>query len=83
MKTVTFYTKPSCGLCDEAMDVIETAGVLRQFKLEIRNILDDLSDYERYKHDIPVILVDGREIARHRLDPSLFERELAMDSRVG
>ena len=28
-----------------------------------RNILDDLKEYELYKHDIPVILLDGREIA--------------------
>lgn len=76
MKTVTFYTKPNCGLCEEAMDVIESVQARASFLLDIRNILDDLSDYERFKHDIPVIFIDGREIARHHVDQAHFEREI-------
>jgi glutaredoxin len=64
---VTLYTKPQCSLCDDALDVIEQAKSLTEFNLELRNILDDPQDYDRYKHDIPVILLNGREIARHRL----------------
>jgi glutaredoxin len=64
---VTLYTKPQCSLCDEAMDVIEEARGRAAFELELRNILDVPQDYDRYKHDIPVILLNGREIARHRL----------------
>jgi rSAM/selenodomain-associated transferase 1 len=42
-----------------------------------RNILDDEGDYERYKHDIPVILVNDREIARHHMTEA--ELETALD----
>ena len=37
------------------------------FELDVRNILDDAGDFEKYRHDIPVICVNGREIARHGL----------------
>lgn len=37
-----------------------------------RNIALDLDDYERYKHDIPVLVIDGRDVARHRIsEPAL------------
>jgi len=67
MTTVTLYTKPGCHLCEEAEEVIEAVRSRQPFNLERRNILDDAADYERYKHDIPVILLNGVEIARHHL----------------
>jgi len=67
VKRLTFYTKPQCGLCDDVKDVIDEARAMIEFEVEIRNILDDAADYERYKHDIPVVLLNGREIARHRM----------------
>ena len=74
---VTLYTKPGCGLCEEAEEVIEAVRARRPFDLECRNILDDPQDYDRYKHDIPVILVDGREIARHHLSEGRLVEALA------
>lgn len=73
---VTIYTKPECGLCEEAEEVIEAVRARRTFELERRNILADLADYDRYKHDIPVILVDGVEIARHHLSEAQLEAAL-------
>jgi uncharacterized protein len=78
-RIVTIYTKPECGLCEEAEEVIEAVrarSVRSAFTLVRRNILEDFADYEKYKHDIPVILLDGREIARHHLDEAAFMREL-------
>ena len=73
---VTLFAKPECGLCEEADEVIEVVRARRPFELERRNILDNFEDYERYKHDIPVILVDGREIARHHLSEAQLEAAL-------
>ena len=64
---LTLFTKPGCGLCDEVAEVIEHVRQGREFVFESRNILDDLDVYGKYKHDIPVVLVDGMEIARHRM----------------
>jgi hypothetical protein len=76
MTRVTLYTKPGCGLCDEVEDVIRSVRARRPFELELRNILDDFDEYERYKDDIPVVLVNGREIARHHLGEAELEAAL-------
>jgi len=67
VKRLTLYTKPQCGLCDDVKDVIDEARARIAFELDVRNILEDAADYDRYKHDIPVVLLNGREIARHRM----------------
>jgi hypothetical protein len=41
----------------------------RAFRAVTRNILDDPADFERYRYAIPVVTVDGVEIARYRLTP--------------
>jgi rSAM/selenodomain-associated transferase 1 len=77
---VTIFTKPQCSLCEEAEEVIEAVRARpgqRMFALVRRNILDRFIDYDRYKHDIPVILVDGVEIARHHLTEQQLESALA------
>jgi hypothetical protein len=73
---VTLYTKPECGLCEDVHDVIKHVARRRAFELEVRNILERFEDYERYKHDIPVVLVEGKEIARHRMTEEQFEAAL-------
>lgn len=64
---VLLYTKPGCHLCDEMLDLLHTALHGTGIAVVERNIALDLDDYERYKHDIPVLLIDGREVARHRV----------------
>ena len=65
--TVTLYTKPGCHLCEPVAATIAEAARLRPVCSESRNILDDAGDFERYKHAIPVVAVNGREIGRYRL----------------
>lgn len=73
MNRVTLYTKPGCHLCDLVKGVIDVVRRKRAFELEIRNIQDDADDLERYRNDIPVICVNGHEIARHRLSEVRLE----------
>jgi glutaredoxin len=73
MPRVTLYSKPECHLCDVVKEVISRVRARREFELEIRNILTDPADYERYKNDIPVVMVDGVEIARYRLSEQRLE----------
>jgi glutaredoxin len=67
MKTVTLYTKLGCHLCEAVEAVLANEQVKCSFHFIRRDISEDAADYEKYKHDIPVILVDNLEIARHRL----------------
>jgi hypothetical protein len=65
---VTLYTKPGCHLCEPVAATIEAASRLRRFDFVRRNILDDPAEFDRYKHAIPVVAVNGREVARYRLN---------------
>lgn len=62
MLTVTLYTKPGCGLCDEALDVL--AGLAREVPHEVRqvNIVDDPALFEALWDKIPVVQVGDRQL---------------------
>jgi glutaredoxin len=77
MTVVTLYTKPGCHLCDAVEQVIAQARRHHPFDLVLRNILDDPADLARYQNDVPVVCVNGVEIARHRLERTELERALA------
>jgi len=62
---ITIYSKPDCHLCDRAKDVVERCRSKADFTVEVIDISQDPELFERYRNDIPVILLDGREIARH------------------
>lgn len=79
---VTLYTKPGCHLCEAAEQVIATVRGQRAFDLVVRNILDDPADAERYRHAIPVVLVNGLEVARHRLSPAEFVAALGAATQI-
>lgn len=64
---VLVYTKPGCHLCDDMRDLLHATLRGTGTAVTERNIAQDLDDYERYKHDIPVLTIDGREVARHRI----------------
>ena len=65
MALITIYSKPGCHLCDLAKDVIERCRQKVDFAVETIDISQNPELLERYRYDIPVILLDGTEIARH------------------
>jgi glutaredoxin len=73
IRRVTLYSRPGCHLCERVKAVV--ASVARTRPLEVCEV--DISgnpDLERqYGHDIPVVAIDGRVVARHRVT----EAELA------
>ena len=79
--TVTLYTKPGCHLCEPVAETIGEAAKIRSFTALTRNILDDPDDFARYRHAIPVVTVDGAEVARYRL--SLAQLLDAIDRAAG
>jgi glutaredoxin len=62
---ITIYSKPDCHLCDLAKEVIDRCRQKVDFAVEIIDISQNPELLERYRDDIPVILLDGNEIARH------------------
>jgi glutaredoxin len=74
---VTLYTRRGCHLCDEAKSQI--APVLAEFGARLREVDIDADPKlrELYNLDVPVIFLADRKIAKHRVDPGHFRRQLA------
>jgi len=73
---VEIYSRPGCHLCDEAKAVVE--GYREKYSLVLESInVESSADLEnRYGEHIPVVLLDGREAFRYRVDGSELERKL-------
>lgn len=66
---VTLYSKPGCHLCDDARAVVARVCAELGEGFEEHSILDDPALLERYREEIPVTLVDGRQHDFWRVDP--------------
>ena len=75
-RNVIIYSRPGCHLCDEAKAAIQNAGLNDRFTLEEINIESDKDLLRKYKYDIPVVLIDGIEAFRHRVDVQAFKEKL-------
>lgn len=72
MVSVTLYSRPGCGLCDEAREVILAERARTPFAFEEVDVsADDALELE-YGIRIPVVLVDGVEAFEVRVDPRAF-----------
>jgi glutaredoxin len=76
MIRVTLYSRPGCHLCEMVERVLHHVAARRPFELVVRNVEENAADLEKYRNDIPVVSVNGREVARHRLTAAVFEAAL-------
>jgi len=73
---IDIYSRPGCHLCDEAARTIELYRgnipvVLNTINVESRADLE-----KRYGTDIPVVMLNGTEAFRHRVNGPELERKL-------
>jgi glutaredoxin len=74
---VTMYSRATCGLCDEAREVLLAARSDHGFEFE-EVLIDGRADLEReYGVRVPVVLVDGEEEFELHVDPGRFRQLLA------
>ena len=71
---VIVYSRPGCHLCDEAKAAIQNSGYSDRFTLEEINIESDEELLRKYKYDIPVVLLNGVEVFRHRVSVDEFKK---------
>ena len=73
---VIIYSRPGCHLCDEAKAAIRNAGCDESFVLEEIDIESDHELLKKYQYDIPVVMIDGIEAFRHRVNAAEFCRKI-------
>lgn len=65
---VTLYTREDCGLCEETEHLLRRAHKLIRFDLERVYIDNDEKLRELYGGRVPVVTVDGKEVASAPVD---------------
>ena len=76
MTEVLLYSRPGCGLCDEARDVLLAERDRTPFEFREVDISGDDALELEYGVRIPVVLVDGVEEFEVRVDAGLFAEAL-------
>jgi len=71
MAKVVLYSKPSCGLCDEAREMLNAIG-------EPYDVAYD----PRYDLRVPVIEVDGKVVTEGRVSEPAIRRALRRAQRT-
>lgn len=82
MSRLTLVHRHDCDLCDEMIAELQTLG--RSLTLPPVEIVDVDSDPEllrRHGLHVPVLLLDGTVVCRHRLDAAELRRLLRASPR--
>lgn len=82
---LTIFSKPGCHLCDEMKStvhrVLSTHSSGASIRVDEIDISNDATLLDRYGLEIPVLLIDGKKVAKYRVS----EQELTqmLDRRRG
>jgi glutaredoxin len=80
MPRLTIYSKPDCHLCHEMKAAVQRALRDRSdIPLEEIDISSDPALLDRYGLEIPVLMIDGKKVAKYRITEAELTRML--DSR--
>jgi glutaredoxin len=61
--TVVVYGKPDCSLCEKATAILGRLQREFGFRIDHVDITQDPGLFSRYRERIPVVAVDGQEVA--------------------
>ncbi|HXZ19140.1 MAG TPA: glutaredoxin family protein [Candidatus Acidoferrales bacterium] len=75
---LTLYTRAGCHLCEEMRAALRP--LLHEFgaRLGEVDVDEDVDLSAMYGSDVPVLLLGGRKVAKHRLDVAQMRRQLAV-----
>jgi thiol-disulfide isomerase/thioredoxin len=76
---LTLYSRPGCHLCDEMKAVVQRVMSAAQAPATIEeiDISADPTLEARYGLEIPVLMIDGRKVAKYRVTEETLTRLLA------
>ena len=80
MIVLTLYSRPGCHLCDEMKALVQrvTSAVQAPATIEEIDISADPALEARYGLEIPVLMLQGKKIAKYRIEEAMLMRALAM-----
>lgn len=73
---VTLYSKKNCGLCEKAERTIRLIQKEIDLDLKIVDIEGDAGAYGDYRDRIPVVAVEGKEVAAAPIDEARLRAAL-------
>ena len=76
MISLTLYSRPGCHLCDEMKVVVARVAGAIPLSLQEIDISTDPTLEARYGLEIPVLLVEGKKAAKHRVTEAALARLL-------
>jgi glutaredoxin len=71
--SAVLYTRHGCHLCEDAKALLQSHG----FQVQEVDIDGDPALFERYDATVPVVVIDGKERFRGRVDELLLRRLVA------
>ena len=84
MHKITVMSKPGCHLCEAVMEVVQrVVGLRAAVLIEEIDITQELSLMEKYGEEVPVVLVDGVERFRGKVDPGKLAQLFYDDPAMG
>jgi thiol-disulfide isomerase/thioredoxin len=73
---LTLYSRPGCHLCDEMKSVVDRVAARMPLTLDTIDISTSPDLEAQYGLDIPVLLVNGRRVAKYRITESALLRAI-------
>ncbi len=77
MRHLVLYGKADCELCDEMKAVVDEVGRTVGLTLTVVDISGDAALSAAYGLDIPVLMIDGQVVFKHRVAAAALRRRLA------
>jgi len=83
MIALTLYSRPGCHLCDDMKAVIHRVAAAARVPIALNeiDISTDAALESRYGLEIPVLLVEGKKVAKYRISEEHLRR--ALTARAG
>lgn len=73
----TLLGAPGCHLCHDMVEVVRPVLAAAGIGLEERDVHDDPEHLRRYRFSIPILLLEGVELARTRVTADELRARLA------
>ena len=77
----TVYSREGCGCCVTALELLAESQKRHSFGIKIINVDADPQLAEKYGLRVPVIVLNGKERFKGKVNPVLLDRLLIAESR--